>query len=54
MTVLHFSRTYFFKQLLGKYTSAELAPDPDVAKMPDPAKRSGSPTLPERTPQDYD
>jgi hypothetical protein len=47
-------RTSFWKQLLGKYISPELDPDPDLAvKIPDPrsAKRSGSdririPTLP--------
>jgi hypothetical protein len=44
-------RTSFWKQLLGKYTSPELDPDPDLAvKIPDPEKNpdftgSGSPTL---------
>ncbi len=44
-------RTSFWKQLLGKYTSLEQDPDPDLAvkipdpnlavKMPDPGSRSG-------------
>jgi hypothetical protein len=36
----------FWKQFLGKYTSPQLDPGPDLAvKILDPAKRSGSPTL---------
>jgi hypothetical protein len=40
-------RTSFWKQLLGKYTSPELDPEPDpvpdlAVKIPDPLKRSGS------------
>ncbi len=41
----------FFKELLGKSTSPVLNPDPDLAaKIPDPAKGSGSLTLPSLMP----
>jgi hypothetical protein len=44
MTVLHIIGTYFWTQLLGKYTSAELAPDPDVVKIriPNTARKNAT------------
>jgi hypothetical protein len=45
-------KNIFWKQLLGKYKSPELDPDPDLAvKIPDPAERSGFDRIPDPDPQ---